>query len=237
MTSENGVVFIDADDTLWENNLWFSRVIDAWTRFVAALGADRETALRALHEEEDRHIPLHGYGARPFVHALRTAFTRVVPSPEAHDVRAFDAFARESERRIREHPIELLDGVEEGLAGLAAAGARLIVLTKGQTDEQEAKVARSGLAAYFEAVRVVPEKDVVTYLAAAANVRATPARCWMVGNSPRSDINPARLAGMRTVHVPHPAPWHRELAPPARSGPETLVATAFSDVPRLILRA
>lgn len=232
-----GVVFVDADDTLWENNRWFSRVIEDWVDFVAARGADRETALLALHEEEDRHIPLHGYGARPFVHSLRTAFARVVPAPSDADRAAFEDLARASERTIREHPIDLLPGVREGLERLAAAAARLVVLTKGQPDEQHAKVERSGLAPYFESVRVVPEKDVVTYLSAAGDLGVRPSSCWMVGNSPRSDVNPARLAGMRTVHVPHDAPWHRELAPFVEAGPATLVAATFAGVPDLILGA
>jgi putative hydrolase of the HAD superfamily len=36
----------------------------------------------------------------------------------------------------------------------------------------------------------------------------------MVGNSPRSDINPALQAGLNAVFVPHPATWileHEEL--------------------------
>ena len=230
------VIFVDADDTLWENNRWFSRVIDDWVAFVARRGAGRGTALLALHEEEDRHIPVHGYGAGPFVRSLRTAFARVVPTASDADRAAFERLAEASEAGIREHPIELLPGVAAGLAQLAAAGERLVVLTKGQHDEQTAKVARSGLAGHFAAVRVVREKDVATYVAAAAAEGLPPAACWMVGNSPRSDVNPARLAGMRTVHVPHPAPWHRELAPPVDSGPPTLVARSFADVPHLTRR-
>jgi putative hydrolase of the HAD superfamily len=236
MTARRGVVFVDADDTLWENNRWFTRVIDDWAAFVAARGADRETALLALHEEEDRHIPIHGYGARPFVHSLRTAFARVVAAPSEGDLVEFERLARASEESIREHPIDLLPGVDEGLTRLAETATRMVVLTKGQPDEQEAKVARSGLARHFEAVRVVPEKDVVTYVAAAAALDAPVEACWMVGNSPRSDINPARRAGMRTVHVPHAAPWHRELAPLAAEGPPTHVATTFADVPAILLR-
>ena len=79
---ERVVVFVDADDTLWENNRWFTRVIDNWVVFVAGLGAEGDAALLTLHEEEDLNIPLHGYGARPFCHSLRTAFARLVPDPD-----------------------------------------------------------------------------------------------------------------------------------------------------------
>jgi len=236
-SGDQRVVFIDADDTLWENNRWFTRVIEEWVAFVVDLGADGEAALFILHEEEDRNIPVHGYGARPFVHSLRTAFTRVLGEPTDATRTAFEGFVQRAELMIREHPIDLLPGVYDGVTAMADAGLRLVLLTKGQQDEQTAKFARSTLTHLFESVRVVNEKDVATYRAAAHAVGASPENCWMVGNSPRSDINPAREIGMRTVHVPHAAPWHRELAPLVNVGPATIVVATFADVPHAILQA
>mgnify|MGYP001459809716 CR=1 FL=1 len=69
------------------------------------------------------------------------------------------------------------------------------------------------------------------YLAAAEAFGARPGDCWMVGNSPRSDVNPAMAAGLAAIHVPHPAPWHREIEPlHARA----VVAASFADVPRIV---
>ena len=234
MNGSQPVVFVDADDTLWENNRWFTAVIRDWAGFVGELGVDPDDAVTVLHEEEDDHIPVYGYGARPFCHSLRTAFARVVTAPDAAVVRSFETFVADAETRIRDHRIDLLPGVAAGIATLARA-ARLIVLTKGQPDEQNAKVARSGLAAHFESVRVVPDKDEICYLAAARDAGRAPEDCWMVGNSPASDVNPARRVGLRTVLVPHHAPWHRDMAPLIDSGPETLVVRTFGDVPPLIL--
>jgi putative hydrolase of the HAD superfamily len=41
--------------------------------------------------------------------------------------------------------------------------------------------------------------------------RLAPAESWMVGNSPRSDINPALAAGLNAVFIPHNDTWHMEL--------------------------
>ena len=112
----------------------------------------------------------------------------------------------------------------------------LVLLTKGQQDEQSAKIERSGLLPHFHAVRVVREKAPPIYTAACGEFGASPGRCWMVGNSPRSDVNPARQAGLRTVLVPHAAPWHRERVPRVEEGPETLVVRSFADVPGLLSR-
>jgi putative hydrolase of the HAD superfamily len=54
----------------------------------------------------------------------------------------------------------------------------------------------------------------------------------MVGNSPKSDINPALSAGINAVFVPHSDPWvleHEELAsaaPPCK----LLVLNSFAEL-------
>ncbi len=35
----------------------------------------------------------------------------------------------------------------------------------------------------------------------------TPSQTWMIGNSPKSDINPARLAGLNAVFLPNDNTW------------------------------
>jgi putative hydrolase of the HAD superfamily len=86
------------------------------------------------------------------------------------------------------------------------------LLTKGEVDEQQAKVDASGLAPHFASVHIVPEKNVNTYLGLAREESLNPAATWMIGNSPRSDIIPARKAGWRAVFIPDtptPGRWSR----------------------------
>jgi putative hydrolase of the HAD superfamily len=229
--TDGGIVFVDADDTLWENYRWFQEVLDEWVAVIAGHGVPADQALATLHATEDRNIPLTGYGAAPFVRSVVEAFHELVPRAD-HEFRTSVAhFARRAEATIREHPIELLAGVADALPLLAAA-KRVVVLTKGQDDEQTAKVERSGLARWLHGVRVVPEKDPLAYLEAAHAFGAEPGDCWMVGNSPRSDINPAVEAGFAAIHVPHPAPWHRDLAP---VDPRARTAVTFAGVPAIVL--
>ena len=118
-------------------------------------------------------------------------------------------------RAIAEQDIELLPGVAETLAELAARH-RLILMTKGNQAEQADKLARSGLAAHFFAVEIVPEKDPPTYHQVMARHELTPHTTWMIGNSPRSDINPALAAGLHAVFVFHRDTWvleHAEVDP------------------------
>jgi len=229
-----GVVFVDADDTLWENARFFEEAIDTFLVVAQSLGAPIERARAVLEECEDHNIPVTGYGAAPFVRSVEEAFRLLLPGLDGPHARRVSEFTDFAERHIREHSIDLLPGVRDGLVQLAAARP-LAVLTKGQPGEQTAKVERSGLAGHFREVLVVREKTPRVYLEAAERMGASPTDCWMVGNSPRSDVNPARRAGFRTVLVAHDAPWHREAAALGEEGPETLVAATFADVPRLIL--
>lgn len=114
----------------------------------------------------------------------------------------------------------------------AGPRARLVLFTKGREDEQRAKFERSGLAHHFHAARVVRDKGIEEFVRVCEEHDAAVERSWMVGNSARSDVNPARRAGLRTIHVPHSAPWHRDEEPLVSVGPPTLVARTFADVPR-----
>jgi putative hydrolase of the HAD superfamily len=104
----------------------------------------------------------------------------------------------------------LLEGVEETLAHLSDH-YRLLLLTKGDREVQQDKVARSGLAHFFEAVHIVHEKDANVFRDLVARYELQPQQTWMIGNSPRSDINPAVEAGINAIYVPHPNTWGLEL--------------------------
>src|SRR5262249_50878026 len=114
---------------------------------------------------------------------------------------------------------ELLPGVEPTLRVLAGRH-RLILFTKGQPVEQMAKLEAAGLQALFSRVGIPLEKDAASYSRLLAQAELDPACTFMIGNSPRSDINPALRAGLRgAVYIPHPHTWELEreeleLAPP-----------------------
>jgi putative hydrolase of the HAD superfamily len=106
--------------------------------------------------------------------------------------------------------------VSETLADLSVRH-RLILMTKGNHAEQADKLARSNLAPFFSAVEIVAEKDPNTYRGVVARHELTPHSTWMIGNSPKSDINPALTAGLHAVHLFHKDTWvleHAELAAP-----------------------
>jgi len=206
-------LLIDADDTLWENNIYFERAIAAFISYLNHHKHSPAEVRRALNAVERETILTHGYGLSSFARSLLTCFERLSPAPvTVEKTQRILSFAHS----IAEQEIELLPGVAETLAELAVRH-RLILMTKGNHAEQADKLARSGLAGYFSAVEIVAEKDPPTYRQVMARHELTPHSSWMVGNSPKSDINPALAAGLHAVFLFHKDTWvleHANLDPP-----------------------
>ena len=110
-----------------------------------------------------------------------------------------------------EHRVEL---VPEVAATLDELGRRhsLVLLTKGDQAEQQGKLDASGLAGHFDSVHIVAEKDVATYRRLAGELSLDPGATWMIGNSPKSDILPAREAGWNAAFLPNEHTWAMEHA-------------------------
>lgn len=221
-------LLIDADDTLWENNIYFERAIADFISFLNHRERTPAEVREILNDVERECIVSHGYGLHSFAHALVKTFERISIEPLTPALhRTIHGFAH----AIAEQPVQLLPQINETLAYLAERH-HLILVTKGDLTEQGRKVEHSGLGGYFAAVEIVPEKDAACYRAVVERHQLDLTRTWMVGNSPKSDINPALAAGINAVFVPHGNTWileHDELAeaePPAR----LLVVDQFCDL-------
>jgi putative hydrolase of the HAD superfamily len=107
------------------------------------------------------------------------------------------------------HPVELLDGVEETLRALSLTH-RMILITKGDLRDQERKLAKSGLAGFFEIVEIVSEKNQSIYAQVLKRHEIDPKRFLMVGNSAKSDVLPVLALGGAGVYVPYHLTWAAE---------------------------
>jgi putative hydrolase of the HAD superfamily len=201
-------LLIDADDTLWENNVYFERAIAAFISYLDHHEYTPAEVRRALNEVERETILTHGYGLPSFTRSLLLCFERLSPAPMTEEKTGrILGFAR----AIAEQEIELLPGVAETLAELAARH-RLILMTKGNHAEQADKLGRSGLASHFSAVEIVAEKDPATYREVLERHQSASKTSWMIGNSPKSDINPALAADLNAVFLFHKDTWVLEHA-------------------------
>ncbi|MFC9882499.1 HAD family hydrolase [Streptomyces libani] len=220
------MLIFDADDTLWENNVIFERVIDEFLEWMTHPGLDRAEVRAVLDGIEAANAPKLGYGSKVFLHSLGECVAQL---------RGRAATAEESARiagwaaAFAGDRVELIPGVAETLAELARRHD-LLLLTKGDTEEQERKVAASGLTRHFRGVHIVAEKNIATYEQLKRAYDLVPDSTWMIGNSPKSDILPARSAGLNAVFIPHEHTWvleHSELDP---ADDKVLRLPAFADL-------
>jgi putative hydrolase of the HAD superfamily len=199
-------LIIDADDTLWENNIYFERAFDEFYDFLAHSSMSAVEVRAVLDEIETVNSKIHGYGAENFARNLAECYDKLVEREvRSEDLPQVMSFAK----RIVHHPMELIAGVEDTLEYLSVRHD-LTLFTKGNPEEQKLKLDRSGLAVYFGHTAIVKEKNAASYSTLIQERRLNPERTWMIGNSPKSDINPALEVGINAVFVPHPHTWRLE---------------------------
>jgi putative hydrolase of the HAD superfamily len=223
------VLIFDADDTLWENNIYFEHAFDDFVEFLAHSSLTPPQVREVLNEIELVNSKIHGYGSLNFGRNLQQAYQHLAE----REIRPDDLeHVMSLAERILRQPVELIEGVEATLAELRQRH-HLALFTKGHPEEQRLKVDRSGLGPYFSYTAIVKEKDSTAYLRLIEEKGFNAATSWMIGNSPKSDINPALEAGLGAVLVPHARTWvleHQELRTPA--GARFLEVERFADLPK-----
>ncbi len=226
----NQTLLIDADDTLWENNIYFERAITSFISYLDHRVHTPEEVRGHLNQVEHATIKAHGYGLHSFRRSLITCFEQLADeplTPEKH--RRIESFAQS----IADQEIELLPNVAPTLAELATRH-RLIMVTKGNFEEQTDKLQRSGLAPHFAAVEVLPEKHDDAYRSLVAHHSCEACTTWMIGNSPRSDVNPALAAGLHAIFIPHDFTWvlEHEVVNQPPNGQHLIELASFADLTR-----
>lgn len=219
-------LLVDADDTLWENNVYFERAFDEFVEFLNHSSMTPREIRSALDEIELVNNRIHGYGSANFARNMAECYTRLAERKiREDDLKTIMSFAE----RIMHHPVELIDGVPETLEYLCSRHD-LVLFTKGHAEEQKLKIERAGVGIYFGHTAIVKEKDAAAYRQLVDERGLDVRKAWMIGNSPKSDINPAIEAGLNAVFVPHEKTWHLEKAELKEGSTRLLTVEKFSDL-------
>ncbi len=219
-------LIFDADDTLWENNIYFEAAFDDFCAYLSHSSMSPEEIRSVLDEIEAVNAQIHGYGSKNFARNLAECYQRLAERAISQsDLDAVMALAH----AILERPMELIPGVPETIAELSTRHS-LTIFTKGDPDEQRLKIDRSGLSPHFAHAAIVKEKNESAYRVLADERGFNTRRTWMIGNSPKSDINPALAAGLYAVFVPHPRTWSLEKEEVPHSHPRLLRVERLSEL-------
>ena len=196
-------LLLDADDTLWENNIYFERAITAFISYLDHRVHAPDEVREHLNHCERATIAKYGYGLQSFRRSLVDCFEQLSDAPISPERHARIVAFTEA---IAAQEIELLPGVDATLAELSRRHT-LVMVTKGNVDDQTDKLERSGLRPHFSAVEVLAEKNVAAYKELVSRHGWDTKSTWMIGNSPKSDVNPALGAGLNAVFIPHDSTW------------------------------
>jgi len=222
-------LIFDADDTLWENNVYFEQAFNEFCEYLNHSSLTPQEIRDILDEIEIVNNKIHGYGAVNFGRNLSQCYLRLAErAVEEHDLERVKGIAHQ----ILAQEIELMDGVAETLPFLAEFH-ELTLCTKGDPEEQNRKIDNSGLRPLFAHCAVVKEKTRDTYEHLAQVRGFDLERTWMIGNSPKSDINPALAAGLRAVFVPHQRTWSLEREELRDPNGRLVVVNQFRDLTEL----
>ena len=199
-------IFIDADDTLWENERYFR---NAEVKFIELLKdyTGPEGVQHMLWQKQEENIPLFGYGSKTYLIGMADAAMDLcggrLPENIYYGIKKIIT-------DLAFHKLEIIEGVVETLEALQGR-YKLIVATKGDLTEQMGKFRISGLATYFHHCEVMENKDEKNYLELAAKHDLDPSKMLMIGNSVKSDIAPVVNIGGTAIHTPHEIVWVHEL--------------------------
>jgi putative hydrolase of the HAD superfamily len=205
LTASTLVIF-DADDTLWESALFFQRAEERFLQLAESLGHPSSAVAPLVRRRDMDRLALTGYGAGPYLNTLHQVL-RELNGPLSSS--ALDSMSNIADQLLN-HPVILFSGARALLQMLTESGCELVLCTMGEPDHQLSKYERSGLSGFFSDCVVVPLKtpDVLSGIASSRGI--LPSRSVMVGNSPRSDVNPALLAGLHVIHVHRSRTWEAE---------------------------
>jgi len=220
------VIAFDADDTLWVNEPYFRETEVEFAKLLSGFETKNKID-QELFKKEIANLSLYGYGIKGFVLSMiECALELSNYTLSGKDIEKILGFGKE----MLNHPIELLDDVEEVLKILSSK-YRLILATKGDLVDQERKLEKSNLEKYFHHIEVMSEKKGEDYERILSHLDIKPSEFLMVGNSLKSDILPLVKIGASAIHVPYHTTWvHEEVSKEEQYNAEYRTVSTLKDI-------
>lgn len=199
-------IAFDADDTLWENELYYRKFEEMLCDLLKGyLPADKVSS--KLFEIEMKNMPIYGYGLKSVM--LSMIETASLIAGERESLVLSGRIINRGQSIMRQEVV-LLPGAREVLERLHKR-FKLVLATKGDLLDQSNKIRRSGLKDYFCHIEIMDEKDEHSYMLLMEKLNCSPDRFLMIGNSLKSDIIPVLNIGGTAAHIPHEYMWQHEV--------------------------
>lgn len=199
------LIAFDADDTLWHTETLYIQVQENLKQILSSY-IDPVIVDEALFQTEMRNLPDYGYGIKSFILSqIETAIDLTEGRITGSDIKKI----LDQAKNMINAEVQLLEFTRETVTALAETYP-LMIITKGDLLDQEAKIERSGLKPCFRYIEIVSDKTCTGYTNLLAKYQIDPAHFLMVGNSLRSDILPVIEMGGQAVFIPYHLTWEHE---------------------------
>lgn len=203
---ESKLLIFDADDTLWESGLYFRRAEEDFVALMQSLGFDPKEISAEVRIKDKERLVHTGYGARPYINTLQEILTSKVSLVTPYMLAQLDIILDQ----LLNHPLILQPGVSETLNTLSSLSRQMVVYTMGEETHQSDKFLRSGITHHFLDCVTVPLKTESSMLTLLDKFKIHPNEACMIGNSPKSDINPATGCGVNAIYFKRDNAWQAE---------------------------
>ena len=198
-------VAFDADDTLWENELYFQEFEQEFCKLLSSY-MPAASISEELFNTEMKNLYMYGYGLKSMMLSMIETACRIsANNGEIHCIEKIIKYGQE----LLQKPVTLLEGVEDVLLQLQRR-YKLVLATKGDLFDQKRKVVNSGLQDYFCHIEIMADKKCADYQKLLNHLGCQPENFLMVGNSAKSDILPVLELGGCAAHIPHHITWAHE---------------------------
>lgn len=205
-------IVFDGDDTLWSTMPIYARAKQRFFDFMGQLGFSRELAETKFEQRDLQNVAKLGFSRDRFRISMLETYRELAQGADEIPEKDSEYKIERIGNSVFEQPARRMPHADRVLAALRPA-FHLILLTKGDPKIQAERLAASRLAEYFDSVLIVPSKDAETFRQLIEQQSVIAEHTWSVGNSIKSDINPALAAGMNAVWIPRRT-WAFEDEPP-----------------------
>lgn len=195
---DKAVAVFDGDDTLWVVEPLYDRARMVARNLVAVAGLDGGLWDRTQRARDVENVQRLGLSPSRFPTSCVEAYRIIAESTGFAVDEELEREVWRAAEGVFNEVAPVVPNAREVLESLLAE-FRLALMTRGDREVQERRIADSGLVSFFEVVEVVHEKTEHQFSALVKRMGVTPKGAWSIGNSLPSDINPALRCGMSAV--------------------------------------
>jgi len=234
ITKQSGLTIIfDGDDTLWSTMPFYTDAKQRFQRLIAQLNWDSKSAVARLDEIDRQNVDRFGFNKNRFPTSMVQAYRELALAHHQEPQSKFERKVRQIGESVFERKARRFPGVLSTLKRLYQHN--LILLTKGDAQVQAKRIKDSGLRSLFRSIYIEPSKGPAQFRAILRSEKAKAQRTWTVGDSLKSDIQPALDLGLNAIWIPKRT-WAYEELESVPNHKHLYVCESICDVPKIIER-